>query len=265
MTSLASPANAAPRDRTTSVTALALLSLGLLVWFFEPLGALMQVFVERHGSATAALELLLVPVGATLIVVLRTIVGIEGFGIFSPLILAYAFVRLGTVVGLLTFTALLLAVTPARLLMDRFALLSVARTGILVAACAVVLFALSAFAPAHLELSSLGLPVVIMAGIIDRFVTAQMDQSTGEAVKLSLFTVLAAAILATFLQWGALRSAVFATPDLALLSFPVCLLVGRYTGLRVSEYYRFRSVADVGSVGAGTVGAGKKGASGAER
>lgn len=246
MTSQATQALSAHPGRSTLLTTLALLVAAAVVVAVQPLGALMQVFVERHGSAAAGLDLLMVPVGATLIVVLRTLVGIEGFGIFSPLILAYAFVRLGTVTGLLTFVALLLAVTPARLLMDRFALLSVARTGILVAACAVVLFAMSALAPRYLELSSLGLPVVIMAGIVDRFVTAQMDQSTGEAVKLSFFTVFAATIVAAIFQWGGLRAAITATPDLTLLAFPVCLLVGRYTGLRVSEYYRFRAVADVG-------------------
>jgi hypothetical protein len=108
-----------------------------------------------------------------------------------------------------------------------------------------VLLVLSALAPKSVEVTSLGLPVVIMAGIVDRFVTAQMDQSTGEAVKLSFFTVLAAAIVAALLQWSFLRGAVAARPDLALLAFPICLLAGRYTGLRVSEYYRFRAVAAV--------------------
>lgn len=246
MTSTTSPAAAATRVRSNAaITALILTALGVLVVVFEPLGVLMGMIAERHGSAPSGLDLLMVPIGATLIVLLRILVGIEGFGIFSPLILAYAFVRLGTVTGLLTFTALLLAVTPARLLMDRFALLSVARTGILVAVCAIVLLVLSALAPKSVEVTSLGLPVVIMAGIVDRFVTAQMDQSTGEAVKLSFFTVLAAAIVAALLQWSFLRDAVSARPDLALLAFPICLLAGRYTGLRVSEYYRFRAVAAV--------------------
>ncbi len=78
--------------------------------------------------------------------------------------------------------------------------------------------------------------------IVDRFVTAQMDQSTGEATKLSLYTLLSATLVAALFGWELLRTQLSSTPDLAWLGFPVCLLAGRYTGLRLTEYLRFSPV-----------------------
>jgi hypothetical protein len=82
--------------------------------------------------------------------------------------------------------------------------------------------------------------------MIDRFVTAQMDQSPAEALRLSGFTLLTATLVALLLGAEWLRAALRAEPDLLLVVPPLCLLLGRFGGLRLLELWRFRRVAAAG-------------------
>ncbi len=231
-------------SRSTALFFAALgVGLALLVALTQPLGYVVELAAAKGFELASRLELLLVPVGATAVVLLRTLVGVEGFGVFSPLVLAFAFARTGVVEGGATFLAILAVATPLRILLDRVLILSVARTGILVALCAVGLFVTTALGVSGGDPSAWGLPVVIMAGIVDRFVTAQMDQSAGEAAKLSAYTIVSATLVGLLFGWGALRDTIARWPDLVLLSLPICLAAGRYTGLRLTERLRFRALA----------------------
>ena len=124
--------------------------------------------------------------------------------------------------------------------------LSVARTGVLVVSCADPLLFLTAYGPAlipGLGPADMGLPIVALAGMVDRFVTAQMDQSPGEAIRLSAYTLVTAFLISLLVGWERLHGALRAEPDLLFLVPPLCLLLGRFSGLRLLELWRFRRIA----------------------
>ena len=223
------------------------LALSLLLFWWAPLHDAVQA-ISAHGAAEATIyTLLMVPLGVISIVGIRLIVGFETFGLFAPLILAFAFYRMSPWVGAALFTFLLLAITPIGYLLNRYSLLSSARTGVLLMLSALLLIFTLAYVPFlanRLTLVDLGLPIVAISGMMDRFVSAQMDQSAHEALKLSLNTLAVSVLVASLVVGNPyLRSSIHAHPDLLWFCIPVCLLIGRYTGLRLKEMWRFRVLA----------------------
>jgi len=55
-------------------------------------------------------------------------------------------------------------------------------------------------------------------------------------------TVLAALVCVFIVQWSFLQSLILAYPELILLTVGVNVFLGRWTGLRLVEYFRFREV-----------------------
>ncbi|KKK84891.1 hypothetical protein LCGC14_2778770 [marine sediment metagenome] len=223
---------------------LAVLAAALIL---GPLDLMRDVMVEEGGvTERTVLLLLLVPVGATVVVVLRTLVGLDTFGVFAPMILALTFLTVGIVVGLAVLGALILVGTAARLLLERYPSLAVSRAGIIVSLAALVLFGVTFIGSAEgdTELLQAGaFPLVITAGIIERFTGAQMDQDPKEAARILLFTVISSVVVWGVISAGPVQAVLRSRPDLILLSFPALVLMGRYTGLRLGELIRFREVA----------------------
>ena len=86
--------------------------------------------------------ILMLPVVATIIAFLRQIVGIKAFGIYTPLIITFAFLSTGLGYGLLIFLIVLVSGTLTRLLLRRFRLLYLPRMAIVLSIVAFVIFGL---------------------------------------------------------------------------------------------------------------------------
>lgn len=230
-----------------SLALLALFAVTSLLAAFEPLGLAVDTLLAEGVRASTLDSLLLLPVGVIAIVFFRLVIGLETFGLFAPLILAFAFAKVSPLLGAAVFVVLLVLVSPVGLWLTRYPLLSTARTGSLLILCALLLLAGFAMVDAlggELHLIDLGLPVVALAGMMDRFVSAQLDQSPQEAFKLSIYTLLVSTLVAYGVvgnPW--LLEQLRAHPDLLLFCFPLCLLLGRYSGLRMMEVWRFRVLA----------------------
>ena len=215
--------------------------------------SLMRDAIVNDGQVMepTVLLLFLVPVGATVVVLLRTVVGLETYGIFAPMILALTFLTVGIMGGLTVLGAVILVGTFGRLLLDKYPCLAVARSGVIVSLAALVLFGAMfvGFAEGEPRLLQAGaFPLVIIAGIIERFAGAQMDQDPKEAARLLLSTVLSSIVVWAVISAGPVQAVVRSRPDVILLSFPALMLMGRYSGLRLVELLRFREVASRANV-----------------
>lgn len=188
--------------------------------------------------------LLLVPVGALMIGVLRNLVGFPTFGIFMPVLMALAFRNTGLLFGLGIFSGVLLIGTALRRAMDTLRLLLVPRLSILltvVIACLTFL----ALVGSKLELwqfMAVGLlPIVILTMAIERFVILFEEAGRQEAYLTAGGTGVVAAIAFLIIQWETLQLTFFVYPELISAVAALQLLLGRYTGFRLSELVRFRA------------------------
>ncbi|MEE8229062.1 MAG: 7TM domain-containing protein [candidate division NC10 bacterium] len=188
--------------------------------------------------------LLLVPIGALMIGVLRNMVGFPTFGIFMPVLMALAFRNTGLLYGLGIFAGVVLIGATVRRAMDNLRLLLVPRLSVLltlVIACLTVL-ALVGSKVGLWQFMGVGLlPIVILTMAIERFFILLEEAGVWEAFLTATGTAVVATIAYAIIQWEPLQLTFFIYPELILAVAALQLLLGRYTGFRLSELVRFRA------------------------
>ena len=190
--------------------------------------------------------LLMVPVGAFMMLLLRNLVGIKTFGTFMPVLVALAFRDTGLTAGIALFVLVVGAGLLARFYLERLRLLLVPRlTAILI--LVVLLMALVSVLSNRMELEvglSVALfPMVIMAMTIERMSVAWDERGGANAMREGIGTLMVAALAYLVMSWPWLERFVFVFPEFLMLLFGACLLLGRYSGYRLTELYRFRALA----------------------
>lgn len=189
--------------------------------------------------------ILMLPVIATLIALLRQVIGLKGFGLYTPLIVSFAFVATGLRYGLVLFVAVWVVGSFIRVLVRRFRLLYLPRMAIVLTVISVVIlfmFAEGAYSSRTGFIASSIFPVLIIITLGEKFVAEQMDRGTRSAFVLTLETLVLSVGSYFVITWGGLQSAILRYPAIVFLTLLVNIFLGRYTGLRFTEYIRFREV-----------------------
>ncbi len=190
--------------------------------------------------------LLMIPVGAFIMLLLRNLVGVKTFGTFMPVLIALAFRDTGIVSGVILFALVIGAGLLLRFYMERLRLLLVPRlTAILI--LVVLLMALVSVLSNRLGievgLSVALFPMVIMAMTIERMSVAWEERGAGTAIREGVGTLVVATLAYLVMSWPPLEHLVFVFPETLLILFALTLLLGRYSGYRLTELVRFRALA----------------------
>lgn len=218
------------------------------VWPFNPIKHSIKEAVNSGVPANTIVLLLLLPIVATVIAATRTIIGIRGFGIFLPAALSITFVAIGPVLGILLFVAIVIISTTVRMVtrklklklqyLPRMALIlwfvSFGVLGILFSAPVIKyqpLLNVSIF------------PVLVLTLLVEDFTKIQLGKSLKTAFTLTTQTLILSLISYLFLTYAPFQKLVLLNPETALIStFVIDILLGKYLGLRVMEYIRFRKL-----------------------
>jgi hypothetical protein len=198
--------------------------------------------------------LLLLPVAALIVCVFRNVIGVASFGTFGPALVGLMFRDLGNVVGITVFVGLILAGWRCRRLLDRFHLLQVPRTALMLSMVVAMLLGLIVLA-SHFQIPASKyvtlFPVVILTGMVERFWTLEEEDGARSSFRTLFGTLLVAAAVALVVSVPWVAATLGRYPESLGLVMAGQLLLGRYTGYRLSELYRFRDfvaapAADVG-------------------
>ena len=189
--------------------------------------------------------LLVVPLGALVITIFRNIIGIRTFGTFTPILMALAFrgTKLGW--GLLFFFLVVAVGCLTRAGLDRMKLLFIPRLAILVTLVitTMIIFTLVGYHTGLGQVLSVALfPMVIMTMVIERFSVTQMEIGTRAVLLISLGTIIVASIGYIVMSSELLQLTMFSFPELLLAVIGILILLGRYSGLRLTELWRFRAL-----------------------
>jgi hypothetical protein len=182
-----------------------------------------------------------------LLVILRNLVGLRGVGTFMPVLIALAFRETQLVWGLALFTLVLAAGLLVRLYFDYLKLLLVARVAAILMFVILLLAAITVLSSKlHFDrgLSVALFPLVILTMTIERVSVTWDESGPAEAIKLALFSLIIAAICFEVMSAPPVQYVFFAFPELILVLMAVTLLIGRYTGYRLSELVRFKVLAE---------------------
>jgi hypothetical protein len=201
-------------------------------------------FSRLPGPEARLVEfLLLLPVAALLVCLFRNVVGLASFGTFAPALVGLAFRDLHSLPGMLVFVAIILIGWVMRRILDAFHLLQVPRTAVLLSLVVILLItAIVAANARHLPATQYValFPMVILTGMVERFWTLESEESVGASFKTLLGTLIISASIALVLSLHAVVTHLFRYPETLGLVMAGQLLLGRYTGYRLSELLRFR-------------------------
>ena len=191
--------------------------------------------------------LLTVPIGAFVMVVLRNIVGLESFGTFLPVLVALAFRETKLLWGIMLFTLLVALGLSIRFLLERLRLLLVPRLTAVLIVVVILMLAVSVLAhQLGLEtgLSIALFPMVIIAMAIERMSVMWEERGAADALKAGFGTLVVSSLAYVVMGIDTLEHLVVTFPELLLVILAFVLVIGRYTGYRLTELARFKALAD---------------------
>ena len=189
--------------------------------------------------------ILALPFIATLIAAFRQIVGIKSFGIYTPLVLTFAFWAIGIKYGLAIFITIFVTGTAVRYILKNFRLLYMPRMAIVLTVISLAILVLLAVG-GYLQKTGLAsvsiLPILILITLIEKFISTQVEKGFRVAAILSIETLAISIAGYYFIIWDVFRNLVLSHPEYILLLFIINIFLGKWTGIRLSEYLRFRKV-----------------------
>ena len=190
--------------------------------------------------------LVVIPVGILLLVILRNVVGFKTFGTFMPVLIALAFRQTGLAWGIAFFSIVVGLGLGVRFYLERLKLLLVPRLAAVVIVVILIIAMLSVLTfKLGLERGlSIGLfPIVIMTMTIERMTLVWEERGAGEALQQALGSVVVGVMCYLVMNLRIVEHLFFVFPELLLAVLAVTLLIGRYSGYRLTELYRFRVLA----------------------
>ena len=217
-------------------------------WPFNPVKYAIRSSIAFGVPANTIVLLLLLPIVAFVIAFTRNVIGIRGFGIFLPAALSVVFVATGPAVGIGLFLVIVVVSTAMRLILRKLKVKLQYLPRMAFILWAVVLGVLGVlFLAPILRFSDLAnvsiFAVLFLVLLAEDFTRVQLGKSVKTALNLTFETLILSLISFLFLTFQPLQRYVLLNPEISLLVIAVVdLLLGKYTGLRVMEFYRFRKL-----------------------
>jgi len=221
----------------------------------KPISELTWHNVLQHGlrrainnglPANIIVVLILFPIITSIIAASRHLIGLQGFGIYIPAVLSVAFVSTGITTGVAVFAAVLIAATVFKALLKRLRLQYLPRTALLLWGVSLVILILLVLASLFGVSGFLSLnifPLLIIMLLTENFMETQLTSSTSQTIQLTVETLVIAIVCSLLIGNEYIQRIVLLRPEATFISVAVFnLVVGRYSGLRLLEYIRFRSL-----------------------
>lgn len=209
---------------------------------FEGSAMTFSLYSLPVSQQNAFKQLLLVPIGALIVVFMRIMLGIRTLGTFMPVLFALAFMQTTLLSGLLMFFIVVTAGLFIRSYLSWLHLLLVARISaviIVVIALMSVVSIVSYKLGFNNMLSITFFPMIILSWTIERM-SILWEEEGGHEVLMRGGGSLIVAVAAYFAMDNPLVGYLtFNFPELLLVVLSLIILIGRYTGYRLSELMRF--------------------------
>ena len=189
--------------------------------------------------------IMLLPVGALVVVFMRIMIGIKTSGTFMPVLIAMSFLQTNLVPGLTSFLLVISVGLMIRTYLSQLNLLLVARIAALVV---LVIGIISVVSVVSYSLGLIGgltitfFPMIILAWTIERMSIIWEEEGPKEVLIQGSGSLFVATLAYLLMDQPLTRHLVFNFPEIHLCILAIIVLVGRYTGYRLLELYRFEGM-----------------------
>jgi len=193
--------------------------------------------------------ILLIPVGVLIVCFMRIFVGLRTSGTFMPVLIALAFIQTSLVTGLVGFLLVVAAGLMIRSYLSKLNLLLVARISTVIISVIIIIAAFSVLS-FQLGLTE-GLkitffPMIILAWTIERMSILWEEEGPKEVLVQGGGSLFVALIAYVAMSHPVVRHLTFNFLGLQLVMLALLLVLGNYTGYRLSEFRRFRPMVERG-------------------
>jgi hypothetical protein len=190
--------------------------------------------------------LVLLPVATVIVSVFRVIIGLRTFGVFGPALLGLVFRDLGNLAwGLAIFAAVIIVGWLFRKVLDRFHLLLIPRAAVLltlIISFLLVVVVVCSRVGIHISGYLALFPLIILTHMVERFWTVEAEDGPRSSFKMLVGTLVVSAVVALALSPDEVGRTIFRFPELLGSVVALLMLLGRYSGYRLTELYRFQDV-----------------------
>lgn len=202
--------------------------------------------VKNGVPVNTVVLILLFPLVVAMVAAARHLIGMRGAGILTPALLSVAFLATGVWAGVALFIMILLVTVLGRTILKSLKLQYLPRVSLLLWVVSGGVFGtllLASFA-GFAELISVGIfPILILMLLAETFIDIQQGRSGSEARALIFQTFVLAMISSLLLGNESVQRAVLLWPEIIFFGVAMFdLFMGRYTGLRLSEYLMYRGI-----------------------
>lgn len=190
--------------------------------------------------------ILLFPLIVAIVTAARHLIGVRGAGILTPALLSVAFLATGIWAGVALFVIILLVTVIGKAVLGGLKIQYLPRVSLLLWVVSAFVF-LTLFVASIWNVSQLvtvGIfPILILMLLAETFIDLQAGRSGSEAQALIFQTFVLAIISSLILGSDLIQRTVLLWPEIIFFGVAVFdLFMGRYTGLRLSEYMMYRGI-----------------------
>ncbi len=187
--------------------------------------------------------IMLVPIGALIVVMLRVLIGLKTSGTFMPVLIAVSFVQTQLVPGIIGFLLIVGTGLIIRSYLSRLNLLLVARISAVIISVIMIIsvFSVVAFKIGLIEgLTITFFPMIILSWTIERMSILWEEEGAKEVFIQGGGSLLTAVLVYLAMTNEYIRHISFNFIGIQLVILAIILVLGNYTGYRLSELKRFK-------------------------
>ena len=192
-------------------------------------------------------SLLLMPIGALVVVIFRVLVGIKTSGTFMPILLALAFMQTELLPGIGILVTLVAAGLWIRSYLSKLDLLMVARLAAVVITVVLLMagFSILSYKMGFEEVLTITFfPMIIIAWTIERMSVVWEEDGATEVLLQGGGSLLVAVLAYLVMTNSYVEHLTYNFPEVLLIEMGIILVLGQYTGYRLTELRRFRFMVD---------------------
>ncbi len=189
--------------------------------------------------------LIMIPLGAFVILILRSLIGLQTFGTFMPVLIALSFRETHLLAGLIMFTVIVCLGLSVRFYLEKLKLLLIPRLSAVLSSVIIIMILISIFSY-HLGfihgLSVALFPMVIITMTIERMSIVWEEHGAWDAIQQAIGSLIAAVLAYLVMSNTYAEHMLFVFPELIFVIVSGMLWFGHYHGYRLTELYRFKDL-----------------------
>lgn len=190
--------------------------------------------------------LMVFPLGILVVVLMRNVIGIPTMGTFTPMLIAMSLVKTGFWPGLICFALIITIGLLLRAVLSKLNLLLVPRiSAVVIFVILIMQFMTITGYRMNWEIASSAafFPIIITAWIIERASITWEEDGAANATREIVYSMITAIATYFVISNEYIRHITFAFDEINLVILFTVMLLGTYTGYRLTELKRFSPLA----------------------